>query len=210
MGVIRGGYSIAFGRVALTDLTAVLIPGSSLPCPERFEAIGFGGVVGADLLRRFVVEIDWVSRVVRLHEPAAWKAPPGLRAVPLVFEAGHPYVDSTIHLPGGAAIPTRRLHLDTGMNFGLSLATGPGKPFVAPPGGRERSACFVGARAAGIEGAPVGVDLGAVRLGEVTPVYAPAVGASSTRQSGALGAAALSRQALVVDYPRSRIYIASP
>ena len=209
MGVIRGGYSVAFGRVALTELTAVIIPGASLPCPERFDAIGFGGVVGADLFRRFVVEIDWTRRVVSLHEPSSWSARANLRAVPLVFEGGHPYVQSTIHLADGSRVPTR-LHLDTGMNLGLSLATGAGKPFVAPAGGRERSACFVSARTTAIEGAAVGVELGEARIANVTPVYAPATGASSTRQSGALGAAALSRQSLVVDYPRNRIFIGAP
>ena len=209
MGVIRGGHSIAFGRVALTDLTAVIIPGESLPCPERFDAIGFGGVVGADLFRRFVVEIDWPRRVVRLHEPSSWSAPAGLRPVPLVFDAGHPYVESAIHLPDGARIPAR-LHLDTGMNLGLSLATGAGRPFVAPAGGRERATCFVSARSTAIEGPAVAVELGGVRLANVTPVYAPAAGAASTRQTGALGAAALSRQALVVDYPRNRILVGIP
>jgi hypothetical protein len=209
MGVIRGGYSIVFGRVAFTDLTAVVIPGASLPCPERFDAIGFGGVIGADLLRRFVVEIDWARRVARLHEPSAWSPPAGAHAVALTFDAGHPYVESTIRLPDGRAAPTR-LHLDTGMNLGLALATGAGKPFVAPADGRERSTCFVNGRSVAIEGPPVTVELGPMRLAGVTPVYAPAAGASSTRQSGALGAAALSRQALVIDYPRSRIYIGQP
>lgn len=44
-------------------------------------------------------------------------------------------------------------------------------------------------------------------VANVTPVYAPAAGAASTRQTGALGAAALSRQALVVDSPRNRTLV---
>ena len=207
-GVIRGGYSIAFGRVALTELTAVVIPGASLPCPERFDAIGFGGVVGADLFRRFVVEIDWSRRIVRLHEPGPWIPSAGMRPVPIVFESGHPYVHSTIHLPDGRSVPTR-LHLDTGMNLGLSLATAKGGPFEAPADGRERSACFVSARTTAVEGPPVAIELEGVRLAGVTPVYAPAEGASSTRRTGALGAAALSRHPLVVDYPRRLLYIGS-
>jgi hypothetical protein len=205
-GVIRGGQSIDFGRVAIGGLTAVIIPGASLPCPERFEAIGFGGVIGADLFRRFVVEIDWRARLVRLHEPAGWQPPAGLAAVALDFEDGHPYVQSTIHLPDGRRVATR-LHLDTGMNLGLSLTTGASSPFAAPADGKQRTTCFVSARSFAMEGAPVAVEVGGVRFGGVTPVYSPAEGASSTRRTGALGAAALSRQALVVDYARRRILV---
>ena len=205
-GVIRAGQSIAFGRVAMSELTAVFIPGSSLPCQERFDAVGFGGVVGADLFRRFVVEIDWAARIVRLHEPEGWQPAAGLAAVPLHFEDGHPYVQSTVQLPDGRRVPTR-LHLDTGMNNGLALATGKDSAFTAPAGGKARTSCFVSARAASIEGPAVAVELGGARLANVTPLYSPAEGASSTRRSGAIGAAALRRQALFVDYPRRRILL---
>ena len=54
------------------------------------------------------------------------------------------------------------------------------------------------------------IDLGGARIADVTPVYAAAKGASSTRQSGAIGAAALKRQRLVIDYPRKRILLGPP
>ena len=205
-GVIRGGQSVEFGRVTLADLTAVLIPGASLPCPERMDAIAFGGVVGADLFRRFVVEIDWSARIVRLHEPESWSAPPGLAAVPLVFEDGHPYVQSTIQLADGRRIATR-LHLDTGMNLALSLPTGDGAAFEAPAGGKARSTCYVSARAPATEGAAVTVELAGARIGEVVPLYTPRASASATRHGGAIGGGALRRQPLVIDYPRRRILV---
>ena len=208
-GVIRGGQSIDFGRVAIRDLTAVLIPGASLPCQERFAAIGFGGVVGADLFRRFVVEIDWAARRARLHEPAAWQPPGGLATVPLEFKDGHPYVRSTVHLPDGRGVPLL-LHLDTGMNLPLSLATGPSTPFVAPPDGKARTTCFASAALGAREGPPVAVEVGGRRIADVTPVYAPAEGASSARRTGAIGAGALRRQTLFIDYSRKRILLGAP
>ena len=209
VGVIRSGFSVAFGPVAMTELTAVVLPGSSLPCPERFDSVGFGGVVGADLFRRFVVEVDWDDRVVRLHEPGAWRPPAGARAVALDFEANQPYVQATVRLAGGREAPVR-LHLDTGMSNGLALATGPGSAFTAPADGKESTSCFVNGRAHAREGAPVAITLGDATLEGVTPVYAPAQGASATRKTGALGAGALRRQPLYVDYPRSRILIGRP
>ena len=208
-GVIRGGHSIDFGRVYLSELTAVVIPGTSLPCQERFDSVGFGGVIGADLFRRFVVEVDWTERLVRLHEPGAWQPPAGLTAVALAFEDGHPYVRSTVELGNGQRLPAR-LHLDTGMNLGLALPTGGSSPFSAPADATPRTTCFVSAQRSALEGGSVTLELGGVRLGNVTPIYAPAKGASATRQSGALGAGALRRQALVIDYPRSRILVGTP
>jgi hypothetical protein len=208
-GVIRGGHSIAFGRVSLDALTAVVIPGASLPCPERFDAMAVGGVIGADLFRRFVVEVDWSRRSVRLHEPAAWHPHASLRAVPITFESGHPYVQSVVHLPDGRAVPVR-LHLDTGMNLGLSLATGGDSAFAPPTHGRTRQTCFVSARSTVGEGPPVALELGGVRIAPVVPVYAPAAGASANRQTGAIGGGALSRQPLVVDYPGRRIFLGVP
>ena len=49
---------MAFGPVTLSQVTAVVVPQKSMPCREKFDEIGFGGVIGADLFRRFVVEID--------------------------------------------------------------------------------------------------------------------------------------------------------
>jgi len=96
------------------------------------------------------------------------------------------------------------------MNLGLALPTGGSSPFSAPADATPRTTCFVSAQPSALEGGSVTVELGGVRLGNVTPIYAPAKGASATRQSGALGAGALRRQALVIDYPRSRILVGTP
>ncbi len=208
VGVIQGGFHVDFGPIAMAELTAVLIPGASLPCPERFAAIGFGGVVGADLFRRFVVEVDWGTRKLRFHEPAGFTPPPGAREVPLVFSSGHPYVDVQVDLADGRSAATR-LHLDTGMNSGLTLTAGSRPEFTMPLEGKVRTGCFVSGKSEAREGSPVGLRLGAARLDAVTPVYGVAEGASVTRRNGALGAAVLSRQRLIVDYPRERIFIGS-
>jgi hypothetical protein len=207
-GVIRSKQSIVFGRVTLSELTAVLIPGTSLPCPERMDALAFGGVVGADLFRRFVVEVDWTRQVVRLHEPAGWIAPAGFASVPLEFEDGHPYVLSRIRLADGRHVATR-LHLDTGMNMALSLPTGGDAPFEAPAGGKTRSTCYVSARAPAIEGAAVSVELAGARIADVVPLYTPRASGSATRHGGAIGGGALRRQPLVIDYPGRRILLGS-
>jgi hypothetical protein len=49
-----------------------------MPCRERFDAVDFAGVIGADLFRRFVVESrSRVARAFACTDPASWQAPSG-------------------------------------------------------------------------------------------------------------------------------------
>jgi hypothetical protein len=108
-----------------------------MPCREKFDEIGFGGVIGADLFRRFVVEIDPAARRVRLHEPAAWSAPQGAAAVPIDFRAGHPFVETRITLPDGRAI-VGPMNVDTGMNRTLTIAVGSHPALAMPANGTPK------------------------------------------------------------------------
>lgn len=207
VGVIRPGLRVAFGPVVLSDLHAVLIPASTMPCPERFEAVGFGGVVGADLFRRFVVEIDRGSKRVRLHEPTAWTPPAGASPVPVTLDGGgHWYVDASIESGGAAPVPVR-VHLDTGMSRALTLVAGAHPSFVMPASGADRGGCYVSGRSIARDGAPVAVTLGATRLEAVTPTIAEAKGQAGTHKVGAIGAALLARKRVVLDLPARRLFL---
>jgi hypothetical protein len=80
-------------------------------------------VIGEDLFRQFVVEIDPAARRVRLHDPRTYAAPAGAIAVPLAFRGGHPFVETRITLADGREIASR-MNLDIGMNRALTLAAG--------------------------------------------------------------------------------------
>jgi hypothetical protein len=58
------------------------------------------GVVGAELLARYVVELDWEQRRMALHEPAAYRYSGEGAVVPLVLAGGMPFIRLQVYLPG--------------------------------------------------------------------------------------------------------------
>lgn len=60
-------------KVALLDLGPL----------ARDPDIGIGLVLGRDLMRQAVVELDWGKRQVRFTDPARWKPPPRLWSLPV-------------------------------------------------------------------------------------------------------------------------------
>jgi len=206
VGDIQDGHTMAFGPVTLSQVTAVVVPQESMPCREKFDEIGFGGVIGADLFRRFVVEIDPAARRVRLHEPAAWAAPAGAAAGPIAFRSGHPFVETRIQLPDGRAIDSR-MNVDTGMNRTLTLAVGSHPALALPAGGKPKRSCFVNGVREEREGGPVSVVLGGATIPVAAPVYSTSPNAVDDRATSTIGIGLFKDRRLIIDYPGKRIFL---
>jgi len=209
LGVIADGFRIAFPGVALAQVTAVVIPGDRLPCQERFRAIDFGGVIGADLFRKFVVEVDPVARLVRLHDPKTWSPPKDATAVPLEFSEGHPFVDAQVRLDSGRMVPLR-LHVDLGMSKSASLVAGESSLVPMPAGGEAREVCYVGGIREERSGPPVALMLGSARFDVADPTYVTPGAGPGLREDGAIGGGALSGRRIFIDYPSRRLHLGAP
>lgn len=206
MGDIQDGFRLDFGGVSLSGLTTVVVPFDSMPCRERFAEIGFGGVIGADLFRQFVVEIDTAAKRVRLHRPQDWKAPAGTASLPLTFTRGHPYVDTQVTLADGRVVSTR-MNLDTGMNRALTLAAGSDPAIVMPTQGATRKSCFVNGVREEREGEAVSVTLGGKRIEVATPVYSAHANAVDGHRTSTIGVQMFKDRSLYIDYPGKRILL---
>ncbi len=157
VGVIGRDFHVAFGAIELAGLSAIVVPEKSMPCRERFDAIGFAGVIGADLFRRFVVEIDPVAKRVRFHEPGTWRAPDGASSLPVTFGRGHPFIDARLTLASGEEIATR-MNVDIGMNRALTLVAGSHPAIAMPVDGAVRKSCYVNGTREERAGPAVAVD----------------------------------------------------
>lgn len=91
-----GGHQVLALPCAVRDLAAT----SSVP-------EGVAGVLGTNLLREFVVEIDRTDGVIRLHDPALWR---GETDFQLRREAGTPRLRAPVTLDGHTTWPV----IDTG------------------------------------------------------------------------------------------------
>lgn len=204
IGVVQPGLTVAFGGVTLTGLSAAVLPEKSLACPEKYQSVGFAGVIGADLFRRFVVEVDPVAGRVRLHDPAAWRTPDGAVAVPIRFDNGHPFIETRITLPSGATLALP-MHMDTGMNAALALVAGSHPALAMPVDGEVTKACYVGGIRDVRSGPPVAVAIGGAQFADVRPSYSPKGDRPAVQQGGAVGSGLLSLRRYAIDYPQKRL-----
>lgn len=206
VGVIGRDFHVTFGPIALAGLSAVVVPERSMPCRERFDAIGFAGVIGADLFRRFVVEIDPVAKRVRFHEPGTWRAPDGASSLPVTFGRGHPFIDARLTLASGEEIATR-MNLDIGMNRALTLVAGSHPAIAMPADGAVRKSCFVNGTREERSGPAVAVSLGSTTVHVASPVYSAAPNAVDDERRGTIGIGLFRDRRLFIDYPGRRVVV---
>lgn len=105
--------SLALGGLAIRNISALVLP-------LEFIQAGFGvktdAVLGADLFNRYVVELDYPKRVLRVYDPASYHAPKGgcklalhLRTYPLIdaqiIGSGGTPIDAVVFLDTGSQIP---------------------------------------------------------------------------------------------------------
>jgi hypothetical protein len=206
IGARQDELEIDLGGVVLKDQAALAIPAETLDCKGgQRVAPPFNGVIGHDLFRRFVVEVNRDRGLVTLHDPDTYRYTGRGRIVPARIDGRQPFVDATVTPPGGGTYRAR-LHVDSGAGIDLTLFPGTSPAVKAPAGGRVREACFVGGLASYTVGVPVDIGLGSAAT--TTPVeYATGREVVASGQNGRLGARFLAHFNVVFDYARERIIL---
>jgi predicted aspartyl protease len=203
------GITLWVGNVSLADITTVAIDLSGLQA-------GLGrpvdGILGYDIFRRYVVEIDYAANTVRLHEPAKYQYGGSGNVLPIVIEDQVPFAQVQVLSPTGKETDAR-VELDTGQTGALTLV----KPYVdtkrlvAPRQPRVR--IQTGAILSGRVAAEV-VRMAGVRLGQFL-ITNPVVNVTPSEEGagvsggtvGLLGGEVLRRFRVIIDYSRSRIIL---
>lgn len=201
----------------------VVIPGAGVAVPidtaidfsgiTSTEGTPIDGVLGADFIRRFVVEVDYHQQRLTLHDPTAFKYDGTGEAVPITFLGNYIQTRASLSLADGTDLDALLL-VDVGSSLGLALA----QPFVEAHGLRARVGPTVrrpmGRGVGGVTTADVG-RIESLRLGDVV-IRRPVTGLhhadggvlASTRQGdGNLGADILRRFVVYLDYARSRLIL---
>jgi len=86
---------------------------AALPSEAQRRRRARDGILGADFFRRFVVELDFSNRVLRLSQPAGFAYSGGGEVLPISFKRDTPIIQATIVPIGGEAI-TGPFEIDTG------------------------------------------------------------------------------------------------
>jgi hypothetical protein len=96
---------LAAGKPAILSLSrsTLTIPRLStteLASLQRTEGHAIDGVLGAELFRKYVVQIDYDTRVLRLFDPSTFTPDAGAESVPLFIKDDKAYVHCAITMPG--------------------------------------------------------------------------------------------------------------
>jgi hypothetical protein len=116
------GVSLTLPGLQVRNLTLYVLPLSSL------SAIGrdIDGVIGNDIIRRCVVEIDYAGLVVRFVEPRRYRYSGSGTILTLAMEGQLPFVRASVTPEGGRDSLEADLELDTGSTGSVLFNT----PFV--------------------------------------------------------------------------------
>jgi predicted aspartyl protease len=213
------------GSVESTEIRDVIIDVGRLPLPNLTLAAidlaplssGLGlpisGILGFDVFKEFVVQIDYANRVVGFHNAARYSAPADADRIPITFQDQVPFVPGEIIGPSGSTAV--RLVFDTGQTGALTLV----RPFVDKQRlltpGQPEVPITTGALLPGQVAATVtrinSMKLGRFTLGHIVTTVAANAEAAGLEDdaTGILGGALLKRFAVTIDYSRRQVILES-
>ena len=201
--------TLELGEVKLPALDLVAIDLSGV---EAGLGQHVAGILGSEIFKQQVVEIDYANKAVRLHDPEGFQYAGTAKPVAMVFRGDIPLVRPIFVTPEGDELDAK-VEFDTGQAGALTLI----RPFVIGAELTDPSQPEVpittGAILPGRIPAHV-MRLKAIRLGDtsfgnvvtnVTP-NAEAAGVSGETM-GLLGGEVLRRFRVFVDYSRSQVFL---
>jgi hypothetical protein len=200
---LAGGVRLDVGGLSLEGASLVVMPEGG---DDHLGEHAWDGIFGGDLFSSTVVEIDWPSKTLRIHDRERFAAPEGTREVPLVSRSGHVFVTAELAIDGEAR--SVELVVDTGASHALAL-----DPARVPPPARRLAGATLGRGLNGVLRGDVArverLSLGGVGFeGVVTSFPADAAQTVAVGADGNLGTEVLRRFVVTFDYPRSRMLLA--
>lgn len=202
------GIEVSFPGVSLRGQTAYTLPITFLsPLLGRH----LGGIIGVDIIEKFVVEIDYAAKTINFHNPSSYRYQGSGQSIPLTVKGGNVFVSAQVNIEGRAPL-TGKFEVDTGSTGSLLLNT----PFVKKHGllsfikqSKQGNLGGVGGSASSITARVNSVGLGSFTLAE--PIAQFSLGTkgdnASTKYDGQLGGQIFSRFKMIVDLSHRRLML---
>jgi len=117
-----GGSTVKHAQVSLPGQELGVLSLLAIPLAGLEAGLGraVGGILGAELFYRFVVEIDYGTRTIQLHDPAGYVYAGPAKPLPITFEDHTPFVRAVVVGSDGNGVEGSLL-IDTGANGSLTL-----------------------------------------------------------------------------------------
>lgn len=170
------------------------------------------GLIGYEIFRNFIVEIDYYHQEIEFHEPDSYRYNRWDRqavTLPLTIERYKPYVETKVKMENGVIIPVKLL-VDTGASDALWLFEHTHPGLIAP---ENTLTSFLGRGLGGdIYGQKGRIEtlyIGHYELENPTVSFPDSAYVNSMmmveERNGSLGAEIFRRFKVVIDYPHQRI-----
>jgi hypothetical protein len=207
---------IAPSKPCILTLTGVDIPFANLaqrPNPDFGSQIGriYEGTLGNDFLQRVVVEIDYGRLTVRLYDPSVYRYAGAGKPLPLSFAAGAPVVEAKFTEPKGKDLSAPFI-VNTALDASVVVFNRYAEahrllrshwkmlPTLDP---------HIGGGVDALLGRSKGFRLGPYFAEDTLITFSKtdAPGAPDSRIAGEVGAGALRRFKIVLDYPHRQMFL---
>jgi hypothetical protein len=196
-----GSIVLPPGTVAITSLTAL----------ESRLGREIGGIIGADIFKRYVVTIDYAAGSVSLDEPKGFSYRGSGVTLPLRIKGDRPFLSARV-TPVGAAPVTAFLVIDSGDTSALEFHT----PYVAKHNLRAANQPLLPHLSKGLagdsrnwRGRAAGLDLGSITIDRPLATFAEATKGSEAESDydGQIGGEILRRFTVVLDYSSGQMIL---
>lgn len=206
------GITLKLNRLIATNRNILVLEEDYFRFQE-FAGVNVQGILGSDLFRRFVVQINFRRQIISFIDPSKFE-PPGksYETVDIELERHKPYIQTNITVSGGQGGLPARLLVDTGASLSLLLYTNTDLNVTLPPKViRTNIGMGLGGYIQGAMGRIEEIDFSPFELnGVVTSFQELQVDMDTlriTERHGILGNHILKRFTVYLDYINSVMYL---
>ena len=205
--LIFKGTSLELPNIEATNLTLYGLPIDFLSAPLGRR---ISGVIGNDILKQLVLEVDYASQVVNFYEPESYQYSGAGDILPITME-GYPFVRARITLAGHRVIECK-FEIDSGSTGGITFNT----PFVdrnrlldSVSKSNQSRLGGVGGSAVAFSGRLKSISLGSFQMENLIARFSRARRGddASDKYDGLIGGDILRRFKVVFDYARREMML---
>ena len=223
-----------YGADMSQELTAYLVSGirmdlgAQLVLPNRsmlvleddyfrfaeIAGVSIHGIIGSDILRRFVMQINYQRQVVTFYDPNYFQPSREHRSnsLPVSFHRHKPYLQLNTRISAVDSSRTFRFLIDTGASLSLLLHTAADSALTLPNNTLPANIGIgLGGYLQGAVGRISGLQIANQSLTQVIAYFQERSDSLDTDitfdRDGLLGNQLLERFVLTIDYPRERLYL---
>ena len=169
------------------------------------------GVIGNDILRQLVFEVDYASDVISFYQPESYQYSGAGDVVPIIFQGEYPFVRARITL-GSRRVIEGKFEIDSGSTGAMTFNT----PFVnrnrllnSVSKSHQSRLGGVGGSALAFSGRIKSMSLGSFQLENLVARFSRARRGddASAKYDGLIGGDILRRFKVVFDYSRLRMML---